>query len=69
MLSEKGIDALIEWGEKTGEVLVTRGRSPAELKDLEKLLLAWAKDPSAKNRKAVVDAFPNPSGPDELADL
>lgn len=69
MLSDKAIDALIRWGDETGEILVTRGRSPAELKELSKLLLAWADDPSAKNRKAVLEAFPPPPELDQAADL
>lgn len=69
MLSDKAIEALIRWGQETGEILVTRGRSPGELKELSRLLLIWAEDPSAKNRDALVRAFPTPGEPDQEADL
>ena len=69
MFSPEAIDALVKWDGQVGEILVTRGLSPAQVKQLDKLLRAWGADPSAKNRDAILEAFPTPGDVDELADL
>lgn len=69
MLSQETIQALIRWNNETDEILITRGRSPGELKELSRLLKIWAENPSAKNRNALVRAFPTPGEPDQEADL
>ena len=58
MLSSKGIDALVEFGEKTDVILVTRSLDETRFKQLEELLLAWAEKPSKKNQAAIEAAFP-----------
>jgi len=58
MLSDQAIDALVRFGEETDDVLVVRALTADQQAELERLLLAWAENPSAKNRKAITDAFP-----------
>ena len=58
MLSDHAIDALVRFGEETDDVLVVRALTADQEAELERLLLAWAENPSAKNRKAITDAFP-----------
>lgn len=66
IISNQGIDALIEFSEKTGAIIVTMGRNDQDLADLEKLLLAWQEKPTKANEKAIVDRFAIDE--DDLAD-
>lgn len=57
MMTDDGIDALIEFTDKTGAIIVTRAMTDQEMAGLEKLLLAWKENPGKKTEQAIIKKY------------
>lgn len=57
MLSDRGIDAILLFVDKTGAVIVTRSMTEEELIRLDGLLLEWVADQTQVNEKRIIDEF------------
>ena len=57
MLTNKGIDALIEFSDKTEAIIVTRSMSDSDSDQLNKMLLDWKAQPTKQKEHAIIIKF------------
>jgi hypothetical protein len=57
MLTDTGIDLLIEFTDKTESAIVTRAMTDSALTGLEKMLKTWANNKTKANEKLILEKF------------
>ena len=57
MLSNTGVDILIEFTNQTQAIIVTRSMTKPELERLDTKLQIWKEDPTGENSAAIVNEF------------
>ena len=57
MLTDTGVDLLIEFTDKTESVIVTRAMPEADFISLDKMLKKWADNKTKANEQLIIDKF------------